>query len=358
MTERRQAGFTVTPGPDIFQEPSPPPDPLSSPAPLISVIVLTWNGRRFLADCLGSLVGQTMWDFEVILVDNGSSDGTADYVREQFPWVRLVILPENVGFAEGNNRGLEEARGEFIVTLNNDTLARPEFLEELVRPAKADPRVGMVAAKMLNFFDPGRIDSVGVKVAGNGMGYNIGVGEQDRGQYDEPAEVFGPCAGAALYRRAMLDQVGFFDPEFFAYYEDLDLAWRGRLAGWRCVTAPGAVVYHVHSATSGKMSPFTVYQVQRNKWFTLIKNWPASLILRRLPWIISFDLGGLVLALLRGQGWAALRARGDVLKSMSRLLAKRRLVQAGRRLTTAEIARFLVPADRALSTFARKVAER
>ncbi|WP_246125930.1 glycosyltransferase family 2 protein [Geobacter argillaceus] len=322
------------------------------------MIILNWNGRQYLDDCLGSLADQTFRDFETILVDNGSTDGSAAYVRERFPWVRLVELPENVGFTGGNDQGLRAAAGEFIVTLNNDTKADPGFLEELLRPALADPRIGMVAAKMLNFYDPGRIDSVGVKVAGNGLGYNIGVGEEDGGQYDEPAEVFGPCAGAALYRRVMLDQVGFFDPEFFAYYEDLDLAWRGRLAGWRCVTAPGAVVYHVHSATSGKMSPFTVYQVQRNKWFTLIKNWPASLILRQLPWIISFDLGALVLALLRGRGWSALRARADVLRSLPRLLARRRAVQAGRRLTTAEIARFLVPADRALSTFARKVAER
>lgn len=326
--------------------------------PLVSVIILTWNGRCFLADCLGSLAGQTLRDFEVILVDNGSIDGSAAYVREVYPWVRLVELSENVGFAGGNNRGLKMAEGEFIVTLNNDTKADPRFLEELIQPALQDPGVGMVAAKMLNYFEPGRIDSVGVKAADNGMGYNIGVGERDLGQYDAPAEVFGPCAGAALYRRAMVDQVGFFDQEFFAYYEDLDLAWRGRLAGWRCVAAPRAVVLHVHSATSGKMSPFTIYQVQRNKWFTIVKNWPLPLVLRRLPLILFFDLGALLLALLRGRGWAALRARGDVLRSMPGLLARRRVVQAGCRLTMAEVARLMAPPDRVLSTFARKVEER
>ncbi|MDA8430803.1 MAG: glycosyltransferase family 2 protein [Geobacteraceae bacterium] len=326
--------------------------------PLASVIILTWNGRRFLDDCLGSLAGQTCRDFETILVDNGSSDGSAAYVREMYPWVRLVGLPENVGFAEGNNRGLELARGAYIVTLNNDTKADSRFLEELLQPALHNPDIGMVAAKMLNFFDPGRIDSVGAKAAVNGMGYNIGAGERDRGQFDAPAGVFGPCAGAALYRRTMLDEVGFFDPDFFAYYEDLDLAWRGRLAGWRSVSAPRAVVLHVHSATSGKMSPFTLYQVQRNKWFTLVKNWPLALLLYRLPLILLFDLAAFLLAFLRGRTGAAMRARLDVLRNLPRLLARRRIVQANRRLTTTEVARLLVPADKALSTFARKTEER
>ncbi len=138
-----------------------------------------------------------------------------------------------------------------------------------------DPRVGMVAAKMRNCYQPERIDAAGLKIGTNGLGYNIGVGETDAGQYDGAA-VFGPCGGAALYRREMLDEVGFFDPDFFAYYEDFDLAWRGRLAGWGCVAAPRAVVYHVHSATSGEWSPFKVYQTHRNKWYVIIKNWPAA----------------------------------------------------------------------------------
>ncbi len=326
--------------------------------PLVSIIILTWNGKKFLQGCLDSLAVQSLRDFEAILVDNGSTDGSAAFVRENYPWVRVVALPENTGFTGGNNRGLAECRGEYIVTLNNDTTVEAGFLAGLVDAAETDPEIGMVAAKMLNFFDPGRIDSVGVKAAKNGLGYNIGVGEQDRGQYDVPAEVFGPCAGAALYRRTMLDEVGFFDPDFFAYYEDLDLAWRGRLAGWRCVTAPAAVVYHVHSATSGKMSPFTVYQVQRNKWFTLIKNWPLSLILRQLPLLLAFDAGSLLLALVRGRLGPALRARGGVLRSLPRLLAKRRLVQAGSRLSPGQVSRLLTRGDRALQTFARKVEER
>jgi GT2 family glycosyltransferase len=278
-----------------------------------------------------------------VLVDNGSSDGSTDYVREQFPWVHLLALPENLGFAEGNNRGLAAARGDFIVTLNNDTRVEPDFLSELVAPALANPQVGMVAAKMLNFFVPGYIDAMGVSAADNGLGISIGHAETDQGQYDVPAAVFGPCGGAALYRRTMLDQVGFFDPDFFAYYEDLDLAWRGRLAGWDCLTAPRAVVYHVHSATSGHLSPFTVYQLHRNKWYTIIKNWPAGVLLRRLPILLAMDLAALSLAVLKGRGWAALRARRDLLQGLGQLLDKRRQVQAASRLTAAEAASLLAP---------------
>jgi GT2 family glycosyltransferase len=323
--------------------------------PLLSLIILNWNGRQFLADCLGSLAGQTYGEFEVVLVDNGSADGSAAYVREQFPWVKLVALPENLGFAGGNNSGLAAARGEFIVALNNDTRVAADFLAELVVPALADPRVGMVAAKMLNFFEPGRIDSVGVSAAGNGLGISIGHGELDRGQFDTPAPVFGPCGGAALYRRVMLDEVGFFDPDFFAYYEDLDLAWRGRLAGWECVTAPRAVVYHVHSATSGRLSPFTVYHLHRNKWFTIIKNWPTRLLLRRLPLLLAIDLAAFVLATGKGRGGAAGRARRDLLKALGELLVKRRHVQATSRLTAAEAAA-LVTGGGLLSVGRRRLA--
>ena len=322
--------------------------------PRVSVIILTWNGRKFLGECLDSLTAQTFRDFETILVDNGSTDGTVGFVRESYPWVRLVALPENTGFAGGNNRGLAEAGGEFIVTLNNDTRVVPEFLEELVAPALADSRIGMVAAKMRNYFQPERIDAAGLKIGANGLGYNIGVGETDAGQHDG-AGVFGPCGGAALYRRTMLDEIGFFDPDFFAYYEDFDLAWRGRLAGWGCAAAPPAVVYHVHSATSGEWSAFKVYQTHRNKWFVIIKDWPFEILMRRLPEVLAFDAAALLLAVLKGRGGAAARARLDVLKGLKRLLEKRSAVQPRRKLSVEEIEELFSPHEGAVRTFCRKL---
>jgi len=326
--------------------------------PIASVIILNWNGKKFLQECLDSLGAQTYRDFETILIDNGSTDNSAAFVQELYPWVRLVALPENTGFSGGNNRGLAECRGDYIVTLNNDTKVEPEFIAELVKVAESDSAIGMVAAKMLNFYETGRIDSVGIRVTTAGLGVNRGVGETDRGQYDAAGEVFGACAGAALYRRAMLDEVGFFDAAFFAYYEDTDLAWRARLAGWRCVTAPGAVVYHVHSATSGRMSPFTVYQVQRNKWYTIIKNWPASILLKRIPLIATFDLAALVLAVLRGRGLAAFKARFDVLKSLPRLLRARATVQRMRKISGADVEMLFTRGEGPLSTFRRKMLDR
>jgi GT2 family glycosyltransferase len=321
----------------------------------VSVLILTWNGRQYLKECLESLGGQTFRDFETILVDNGSTDGSGDYVREHFPWVRLIELSENRGFSGGNLRGLQECRGRSIVTLNNDTRVEPEFLAELLAVAEADDRIGMVAAKMLNFYETGRIDSVGITVAVNGMAFNIGVGEPDAGQYDLSREVFGPCAGAALYRRGMLDEIGFFDAAFFAYYEDTDLAWRGQLAGWRCMTAPRAVVYHIHSATSGWMSPFTLYQVQRNKWYVLVKNWPALLLLRHLPQIIAYDIGSLLLAALRGRLGSGLRARLHVLRDLPLLLRKRAEVNRLRRLDTRTVSLLLTAVGGSRSVFSRKM---
>jgi GT2 family glycosyltransferase len=320
----------------------------------VSVIILTWNGRPYLTECLESLAAQRFRDFETILVDNGSSDGTAEYVRGAYPWVRLLVLQENVGFAEGNNRALALAQGTYIVTLNNDTKAAPEFLAELVRFAESDARIGMVAAKMRNYYQPERIDAVALKIGTNGLGYNIGIGETDSGQYDDAA-IFGPCGGAALYRREMLDETGFFDSDFFAYYEDFDLAWRARLAGWKALAAPRALVYHVHSATGGEMSRFKTYYTHRNKWFVIIKNWPIVLLLKRLPILFLFDMAALVLACLKGVGAAAITARFDVVKNMGRLLVQRREVQARSKLSTGEIELFFSSYEGAFKTFFRKM---
>lgn len=322
--------------------------------PTLSLIVLNWNGKRFLPECLDSLAAQSYRSFEVILVDNGSTDGSEELIRTNYPWVKLVVLPENVGFAEGNNRGLAACNGQYVVALNNDTVADPGFLAELVRVAESDAAVGMVAAKMRSYFQRDTIDAMGLKVGRNGLGYNLGGGEKDLGQYEAAEPVFGPCGGAALYRRRMLEQIGFFDSDFFAYYEDFDLAWRAHLAGWTCLPAPNALVYHVHSATSGEMSPFKVYHAHRNKWYTLIINWPGALLLTSLPRIIWYDLAALVLAALHGRCGAAITARLAVFGQLGALLRKRRTVQQARRLDNRAVAGLFSPYENPLQTFRRK----
>jgi GT2 family glycosyltransferase len=253
-------------------------------APFVSVIVVNYNRKHFLRDCLESLADQTypLDRREVILVDNGSSDGSAEYVREQFPWVRLVSLSRNWGFAKGNNIGLRHARGELIALLNNDAVAEPGWLAALTGALRQGSAIGAVTSKIVFLHQPGVINSAGLNLYRDGRGGDRGFRQPDRGQFDEPAEVFGACGASMLVRRAMLDDVGFFDETFGMYYEDLDLAWRGRLRGWRFHYTPEAVAHHVHCGTSGEWSPFFLYHVERNRVFASIKNGRPRLALRTM----------------------------------------------------------------------------
>lgn len=244
--------------------------------PKASVLIVNWNGVRHLPECLDSLTAQSFGDFEVVLVDNGSTDGSVFLVRERYPQVRLVGLPENAGFAGGNNAGLAHCRGEYIVTLNNDTAADPGWLAELVRVADDHPRAGMVGCRICRYDDPQRLDSLGVKICvdGNSRGAHRGArfAELD---VPEVLPILLPSACAALYRKAMLDEIGFFDEDFFAYCEDTDLGLRGRLAGWDALLARDAIVLHKYSQTGGALSPFKLRLVERNHYWVAVKSFPA-----------------------------------------------------------------------------------
>ncbi|MGB7993069.1 glycosyltransferase family 2 protein, partial [Methanoregula sp.] len=257
--------------------------------PLVSVVVVNFNGKKFLDDCLSSLARQTFRDFETILVDNGSSDGSAGYVREHYPFVMLVETGKNLGFAGGTNAGIHAAQGEFIFTLNNDTVADPHMLEEIVKPMQADLTVGMCGTKMV--LPDGRIDSTGMCLSRSGAAWGRGIYESDNGHYDTAEEIFGPCAGAALYRRSMLDQIGLFDEDFFAYHEDIDLAFRGRLAGWTCRYVPTARVVHVHGGTAEFGSDISVYYGNRNLGWYVVKNFPSRTLIMSIPWNIGRNCG-------------------------------------------------------------------
>lgn len=260
--------------------------------PLVSIVIANWNGRSWLSHCLSSLARQTFTDFEVIVVDNGSSDDSVAWLLAHWPDVRLVRLKLNLGFAAANNLGIRAARGRFIVTLNNDTLAEPDWLAQMVT-AVSTPDIGMVAAKILVWNDPAMLDSTGIEVDLAGMAWNRGDGQPADTVF--AAEVFGPNAAAALYRREMLEQIGLFDEDFFAYYEDVDLAWRARRAGWRCVYAAEAQIRHWHSATGGQNKPFKAYLLGRNRVWCLVKNYPWPALLWRAPLLLLYDgLIGLV----------------------------------------------------------------
>lgn len=303
---------------------------------LISVIVLNYNGKGFLDGCLTSLASQTYSDFEVIVVDNGSRDGSPEYVKENYPWVRLAKNEENLGFAGGTNAGIRAAKGEFILTLNNDSRADSRFIEELIKPM-ADPEVGVCAAKML--FPDGRINSAGICISRSGAAWDRGMFEPDRGQYEFVEEVFGACAGAALYRREMMDEIGLFDEDFFLYLEDVDLAFRARLAGWKCIYVPGARVIHHHGGTAGVGSDLAVYYGNRNIVWYPIKDFPFRLLITSLPFIVARNLAVIPYYALRGQGGVILKSKLDALKGVEKMMGKRKDVV--RRVDYSQIKRFV-----------------
>ncbi len=303
---------------------------------LISVIVLNYNGKGFLNSCLSSLASQTYSDFEVIVVDNGSRDGSPEYIEENYPWVRLAKNDENLGFAGGTNVGIRAAKGEFVITLNNDSRADSRFIEELIKPM-ADPEVGVCAAKML--FPDGRINSAGICISRSGAAWDRGMFEPDRGQYEFVEEVFGACAGAALYRREMLDEIGLFDEDFFLYLEDVDLAFRARLAGWKCLYVPGARVIHHHGGTAGVGSDLAVYYGNRNIVWYPIKDFPFRLLITSLPFIVARNLAVVPYYALRGQGGVILKSKLDALKGVVKMMEKRKDVV--RRADYSQINRFV-----------------
>lgn len=299
---------------------------------LISVIIPARESASVIAECLDSLAAQTRKPDEVIVVDDGSLDSTSALVREKDPAVRLIALAQSLGFAGACEAGLKVAKGEWIAVLNSDTVAHPGWLEEMLAATELEPRVGMVASRVLLFSPAGAVDSLGLRVDRGGMASLRGHGEPDRPDEALPVleEVLGPAGSAALYSRAMLSEIGFFAPDFFAYYEDVDLALRARRRGYRCLLANRARVIHHHSYSADRVGLKKRYFLQSNRLRAIIRNWPLGWILGNLPFIIIGNFLGLAAALLEGQFPAALQARVRVIKSLPRDLSFRHSLQADR----------------------------
>lgn len=322
--------------------------------PTVSVIILNWNGKSHLQQCLPALFSQSYTDFEIILVDNGSIDGSKEWVAKEFPQIYIIPHAGNEGFARGNNRGFANARGRYLVILNNDTICSPSFLKKMVQAAEKNEKIGMVAAKVYSGLEGQIIDSIGIRICQNGMGYLIGHHEIDEGQYDTLEKCFAPCGVAALYKREMLDEIGYFDPHFFAYYEDLDLGWRARLMGWECGVATKTVVHHVHSATSRTKSGFKTFYLHRNKLWFILKNYPLSFLWRYGWQIIIYDLLALFHSLFFELTMAGIFARFSTLKGINHILKKRRKIQKIRKIPFDTIKNWLEPSENPLKTWLRK----
>jgi GT2 family glycosyltransferase len=254
--------------------------------PKVSIIILNWNGKENTINCLESLKLTAYSNYETIVVDNGSTDGSAEYFKEHYSGIEFIENGENLGFAEGNNvairKVLKREDSKYIALLNNDTIVKPDWLEFLVSALESDEKIGSCQPKILSLTNPQIIDAVGIYIDRYGGAAQEGHNEKDLGQYDKIREVFGVCAGAALYRAKMLNQIGLFDKDFFAYYEDVDLSIRSRLFGWKSVCVPQAVIYHIHSATLGNDSPFKKYLLERNAYYYVIKCLPRGVIIQFL----------------------------------------------------------------------------
>ena len=326
------------------------------------MVIVTWNRLNLLTACLQSLTRQNLnQPFEVVVVDNGSDDGSPEMVLREYGKstkfrVELIRNPGNRGFCAANNQGFAASDSEFVALLNNDAEAEPNWLQKLASAFEGRPAVGMAASKILVHEDPRRIDKAGHLIYPDGQNRGRGSGELDEGQYDRVEEVLWPDGCAAMYRRAMLDQIGGFDEDFFAYADDAELGLRARIAGWKCLYIPDAVVRHHRGATLGLRSSRRLELIERNRLLLAAKLFPWSLL-----WLngvyYAMRLGAGVWAAITGQGEVGkypgvggkLRAALAMLKGdwqavplVPRMLAKRRDVERIRRLSPREVKQLIM----------------
>jgi len=323
-------------------------------APLFSVIILNWNGKHLLEECLSSLRSQTFRDFETIVVDNGSTDGSVDRVKERWAEsVSTVALPSNLGFAGGNNAGIRLARGRYVILLNNDTAVDPGWLAAMDDAVRRHPDAGMFTPKILNYYRRDEIDNTGHLIYPDGMARGRHRLEKDDGRFDEEGEALSPSGCAGCYLRRMLDEIGLLDDAFFAYGEDVDLGLRGRWAGYACIYVPTAVVYHKYSATTGTYSPLKAFLAERNRLWLLFKNFPVvDIMLSPYYTFLRYSLH--LKGVLIGKGasgrftreysagallWVILKAEIAALRGLLGILRKRRECKGCRRIGAKEFRR-------------------
>lgn len=306
---------------------------------LVTTTIVTWNSRPFIEKCLASVFAQTHWETEVLVVDNGSCDGTPELVAEHYPQVILIRNNENTGFSHAQNMGIRQARGAYVLPLNPDVTLTPTYIAEMLKVAESDSRIGIVAGKLYLVGSENTLDSTGMVIFKHRRHTIRGHGQKDVGQYDRVEPVFGACGAAPFLRRAMLEDIKigdeYFDEDFFAHKEDLDLSWRAQLYGWRCIYTPNTVAYHVRSFTPRKreqMSAEIRFHAVKNRYLVMVKNELPALFLRHLPNILWYDLKILGYLLLFER--SSLKAIPAVLALLPRMLAKRRIIMSRRRVST------------------------
>lgn len=311
--------------------------------PPISAVITTWRGLRFLPAGLSALRAQLGPDDEIVLVDNASPEGAGAWVRRYAPDVRVLELAENRGFAGGTAAGLAAARGALLLLINDDALAEPGCVDALWAALRDTPQAGMAAGVLTFSRHPTIVASAGIRFQRNGVAIDQYMGASVSDLPPLPAPVFGASGGLALLRRDLLDDVGTFDPSFFCYLEDVDLAWRARLRGWESVLAPHARARHVYSATGGQGSPLKQRLLARNRLRVIIRCVPEPLLRSCLPAMAAYDLLACVYGLMQRQP-AIIQGRLEALAELPVLLAQRRAIQSRRTAGIDALAAWIQPA--------------
>jgi GT2 family glycosyltransferase len=311
--------------------------------PRCSVVIPNVDGRSFLAACLTALRGQSLRDFEVIVVDNGSTDGSVEFLRESFAEATVIELGDNYGFARAMNVGIKAASGEYVVFLNNDTEATPDWLAELIACMERHPRAAAAGSKTLLMRDRRLVDGAGDVMDWKFEPHPRGHGDLDSERYAQERQVFSVSGAACIWRADALRDIGLFDEDFFAYYEDVDLGFRARLLGYECWYAPRSVALHARGAWSAGRSEFTFFHPIKNRWFLIVKNAPAALLARNVHRILFSEAYWWYQALKHGKVRMLLRAYVAVVRALPRLRARRRELQPRRRVSLRELNRALRP---------------
>jgi GT2 family glycosyltransferase len=295
----------------------------------VSVIIPNLNGERLLRICLDSMARQTFRDFEVVVVDNGSVDDSVELLKKNYGSLRIIEFKENRGFAAAVNAGIKGSDAEYVCLLNNDIEADPDFLREMVGVLRERDDIDWCAAKMLRYDDRNVLDGAGDGILRSGSGYKLGTLEEDQGTYDEQRIVFGACAGAAVYRQSFFEKVGYFDEDFFAYLEDVDLNLRANLLGLKCLYVPTAKVFHIGSATTGgTINSFTVRLTTKNAVNVVVKNYAWPTFIKALPFIFLFQFYWFIGMLRRREVVAYLKGISGALGDFPKMRRKRTRILA------------------------------
>ncbi len=296
--------------------------------PSISVVIVNWNAGKYLARCLAALGNQTLSPEKIIVVDNASSDGSADLVAREFPRVTLLRQNHNLGFAAANNLAVTGfTDSTWVALLNPDAFPAPRWLEALAGAMNAFPDCSFFGSHMLKALEPERVDGTGDCYHVSGLVWRRDRGKPTAQIHDRRGEIFAPCAAAACYRREAFLEVGGFDEDYFCYLEDIDLGFRLRLAGHRCRYVADAIVHHVGSGLTGTRSDFSTYHGHRNLVWCYVRNMPAPLFWLYLPQHLFINVLSLLVLTARGQGKTVLRAKRDAIRGLPLALRKRRRQQ-------------------------------